>query len=59
MEQSSDDISVGSMSNLEYLLISAIIQHSYPDVQDWTDVQLVDQHFIAQNFDAVRNIAIS
>lgn len=56
MEQVSEDMSTGNMSNFEYLLISAIIQYSYPDVQDWTDVELIDPDFIARNFDAVRNI---
>ena len=56
MEQVSEDMSTGSMSNFEYLLISAIIQYSYPDVKDWTDVDLIDPDFIAQNFDAIRNI---
>ena len=33
MEQVSEEVSTGGMSDFEYLLISAI-QHTYPDVED-------------------------
>ena len=59
MQQVSEDVSTGSMSNFEYLLISAMIQHAYQDVEDWTDVNLIDPDFISYNFDSVRNIATS
>lgn len=45
------------MSNFEYLLISAIIHHSYPEADDWTDVDSFNPHTIAKTFEAVRNIA--
>ena len=46
MENVSEDVSTGSMSNFEYLLISAIIQYAYRDVEDWTDIDLIDPDFI-------------
>ena len=57
MEQVSENVSTGSTSNFEYLLISAIIQYAYSDVEDWTDVDLIDPDFIAKNFDIVQKIA--
>ena len=57
MEKVSEDVSTGSMSNFEYLLISAIIQYAYRDVEDWTDIDLIDPDFITYNFDTIRNIA--
>ena len=55
----SEDVSTGSMSNLECLLISTITQYAYPDVEDWTDVDLIDADFVAKNFDTIRKIANS
>ena len=57
MEQVSEDVSTGSMSTFEYLLISAIIQYAYPDVEDWRDVDLIDPDFLTKNFDMIRKIA--
>lgn len=59
MQQVSEDVSTESMSNFEYLLISAMIQYDSQDVEDWTDVNLIDPDFISYNFDSVRNIATS
>ena len=55
----SENVSTGSMSNLECLLISTIIQYAYPDVEDWTDVDLIDADFVAKNFDTIQKIANS
>ena len=56
MEQLSEDVSTGSMSNFEYLLVSAIIKYSYPDVEYWTDVDMIDPDIIAKYFHAIHNI---
>ena len=32
------EVTTVSMSNFEYLLISAIIHYSYPEAEDWTDI---------------------
>lgn len=45
------------MSNFEYLLVSAIVHHSYHDTEDWTDVQSFDIDVITEYFESIRNIA--
>ena len=40
----------GSLSRFEYLLTSAIIQYSHPDIQDWEDIKNVDP---PNNYNAV------
>ena len=57
MDRVSQEVSTGSMSNLEYLLISAIVQYAYSDIEDWTDIDKIDPGFITKNFDAILNIA--
>ena len=47
----------GSLSRFEYLLTSAIIQYSHPDIQDWEDIKNVDPLFIANNYNAVMVLA--
>ena len=42
------------MSNFEYVLFSAIIHYSYPEAEDWTDV---DTDVIVKTFEAIRYIA--
>lgn len=56
MEQVSEELTTGGMSDLEYLLISAIIQHAYPDVEDWTDIQGMDSDTVAKFFDAAQDV---
>ena len=56
MDEVSEEVSTGSMSNFEYLLISAIIHFSYPKIEDWTDVGSIETDFIAKHFEAIRNI---
>lgn len=56
MEEVSEEVTTGSMNNFEYLLISAIIQHSYPDTEDWTDVERFDTNVIIKSFEAIKNI---
>lgn len=55
-DQVSEEVNIGGMSGFEYLLISAIIQYAYTDLEDWTDVEKVDPGFISKNFDAILNI---
>ena len=50
-------MTTGSLSKFEYLLISAIIHHLYPEAEDWTDVDSFNVHTIAKTFEAIRNIA--
>ena len=57
MDNVSDEMTTGSMSNFEYLLISAIIHHSYPEAEDWTDVDSFNSQTIAKTFEAIRNVA--
>ena len=47
----------GSLSQFEYLLISAIIRYSRPDVQDWEDIKNIDPLLIANNYSAARVLA--
>ena len=47
----------GSLSQFKYLLISAIIQYSHPDIQDWEDIKNIDPLFIANNYNAVKVLA--
>ena len=42
---------------LIYLLISAIIHYSYPEAEDWTDVENFNTDVIAKTFEGVRNTA--
>ena len=42
---------------LIYLLISAIIHYSYPEAEDWTDVENFNTDVIAITFEAARNTA--
>ena len=57
MDEVSDEMTTGSLSKFEYLLISAIIHHLYPEAEDWTDVDSFNVHTIAKTFEAIRNIA--
>ena len=56
MEEVVEEVTIGSMSDFEYLLISAIVHHSYPDTEDWTDVQSFDIDVIIRSFESIRNI---
>ena len=56
MEEVSEEMSTGSMSNFEYLLISAIIHCRYPDTEDWTDVDSLNIDDIVKSFEAIGNI---
>ena len=56
MEEVSEEVGTGSMSKFEYILISAIIHYSYPDIEDWTDIGSIETNFIAKCFEAIRNI---
>lgn len=47
----------GSLNHFEFFLISAIIQYSHPDVQNWEDVKNVDLLFIANNYSATKVLA--
>lgn len=47
----------GSLSHFEFFLISAIIQYSHSDVQNWEDVKNVDLLFIANNYSATKVLA--
>ena len=49
MEEVAEEVTTGSMSNFEYLLVSAIVHHSYRDTEDWTDVQSFDIDVITLN----------
>ena len=49
-------MTTGSMSDFEYLLVSAIIHYSYPEAEDWTDVDSFNIHIIVKSFEAIRNI---
>ena len=56
MEHLSEDVTTGSISAFEYLLISAILQYAYPHLEDWTDVDMIDPDIIAKYFHAIRNM---
>lgn len=57
MNETSEEMTTGTMSDFEYLLISAIIHYSYPEAEDWTDVDSFNTHIIVKTFEAIRNIA--
>ena len=57
MGEVAEEVTTGSMSNFEYLLVSAIVHHSYRDTEDWTDVQSFDIDVITEYFESIRNIA--
>ena len=48
-------MTTGSMSDFEYLLVSAFIHYSYPEAEDWTDVDSFNTHSIVKSFEAIRN----
>lgn len=56
MEEISAHTTTGNMSKIEYLLISAIIQHVYPGIEDWNDVDNSDPHVILNYFESVHKI---
>lgn len=57
MEEVSEEVTTGSMSNFEYLLISAIIQQIYPNMEDWLDNESFDIVTIAEYFEATSKMA--
>ena len=57
MDEISEETTTGSMSDFEYLLISTTIHYSYPEAEDWTDVDSFNTHIIVKTFEAIRNIA--
>ena len=52
-----ETVTEGSLSQFEYLLISAIIQNCHADIQDWDDIERIDPHFVGKNFRAVKSLA--
>ena len=57
MNETSEEMTTGTVSDFEYLLISAIIHYSYPEAEDWTDVDSFNTHIIVKTFEAIRNFA--
>ena len=55
MKEVGEEIDIGVISTFEFLLVSVIIQHLYPDV-DWTNIDKIDSKLIHDSFNMIKGI---
>ena len=59
MHQVGEDTTTGTISTLEFLVFSCIIQSQYPDCADWIEVNTIEAGVIHSAFQAVVAMSVA